>query len=395
MKIEKCKWKYGAQTPLMFMIDDYCNKYMIDKNDGNYLGSDWGGRCRAENSFLKFIEDELLVPYPFLKITMFLVVNDRAPITEHGLKSYAKGINSDEEFVKILNELEQNPRFELAYHGLTHGKVVGNDFMQEWALFHTLEDAKKSIEIGKETYREITGRSFTGGKYCGYAANDISDISIVNGGFKWWCRHWDMLLLKGVNDKGLNLDIDDFDGVVDIPSTVDGGLYSLRKYYGQSIRQVARSLYYLIKYRLTIEGIIDLLVENGFPVSIQEHTSPMREDNKRQTPNIIDDISNIKYILEYMKKYRIWYATGNEIADYYNIFKNTEINMRQSDLEVIISDKSIIGKSLWVQAETNEKIRLLNAVNNNECKKIVDDKGLGYFEINLYDEKSIYKIVTY
>ena len=60
MKITKCKWKYRAQAPFMLMIDYYCNKYMTDKNNGNYLGADWGGRCKADY-------------YPLLRIIIFSV----------------------------------------------------------------------------------------------------------------------------------------------------------------------------------------------------------------------------------------------------------------------------------------------------------------------------------
>ncbi|WP_164907541.1 hypothetical protein [Clostridium septicum] len=46
MIINKCKWKYDAQSPVMFMIDDLANKYIyLEKNNENARGCDWGAKC--------------------------------------------------------------------------------------------------------------------------------------------------------------------------------------------------------------------------------------------------------------------------------------------------------------------------------------------------------------
>lgn len=38
-------WQTG---PFMFMIDDFANKYMTDKLDGNYVGSDWAEDAKRQ-----------------------------------------------------------------------------------------------------------------------------------------------------------------------------------------------------------------------------------------------------------------------------------------------------------------------------------------------------------
>lgn len=325
MEVTKCKWKYGAKAPVMFMIDDLCNKYMTDKRDGNYLSSDWGGKGLKKNSFWDFLSKNILLQFPYVKVTMFLVVGKRAPVTKTGKESYSEPMDQ-KGFIELIELLLQNSNIELAYHGLTHGKVSNqNHFIQEWNMFNTLEEAIDTINKGKLIYRNITNEDFRGGKYCGYAFNEISDDSIYRTGFKWWCRHWEGSYFLNKFEQHHSLELEEFNGVVDIPSTVDGSLFSLKCWRGLLSRGYIKALYYKIIKKITIEEIINYLIDNQHVISIQEHTSPCREDGKIQYPNVVSDKENLIYLFKYLQNFDLWYATGSEVEKYYRVYKNSEI----------------------------------------------------------------------
>lgn len=349
MKVEKCKWKYGKQAPVMFMIDDFANKYMIDKLDGDYVGADWGGRCKKTHSLYKFLEREIFLDFPYVKMTLFLVVGRREAFIANGKPSVSRRIDENPEFATFLRELAEDERFEVAYHGYTHGKLLEKYLTQEWLTFSSLEEANQTIEKSKGLYYGVTGKKFYGGKYCGYESNEFSDESISQSGFEWWCRHWDANILTHHNTGVENLELEMFgERCVDIPSTVDGSLLSLRCISQFASRNYLRALYYLFKYGLTIERILDRLARNGQVINIQEHSSPMREDEKHQMPNLVDDIGNIRYMLRYLKKYDLWYATGHEIVEYWKTYQNTSVLLEGGYVIVTVEKPELIGKTLWI-----------------------------------------------
>ena len=299
----KCKWKYGKQAPVVIMMDDLCNKYMTDRSDGGYLGADWGGMCDAENSWYQFVKHNIFDKYPYVRMTCFLVTGRREDLIIDGKSNISLAMDETEQFREFIKKLSKDEHIELAYHGYTHGHCSKDNnpdgFIQEWDTFVSVEDAVDVIAKGKKLYEDIVGESFKGGKYCGYRRNAFSDESIVRSGFLYWCRHWDNVQ-NGIN--GESLDMEMFDGVVDIPSSVDGNLFSLREWKHLFTREYVKAMYRKLRYNVTLEKTLDGLVKNGQVISIQSHTSPIREDNKRQYPNVIDDIDNIIYILEYLKK---------------------------------------------------------------------------------------------
>ncbi len=353
VKARLCKWKYGKQSAVMFMIDDFANKYMTDINQGDYLGSDWGGRCLKENSMQRFIEEKLMESFPYLCITYFLVTGKRAGVVNNGNKSYTESIIQSKDFVMFLQEMCNNPHYEIAYHGVEHGAIIGDQFIQEWELFRSVDEAKKKIDEGKRLFLMATGERFWGGKYCGYKSNSFSDQSISESGFLWWCRKWDFgSMLVDSNWKTHRFELEMFNNsTVDIPSNVDGSFCSLkdiRILFSKMWRKYLRSIYFFVKYGLTIERYLDNLVNNSSIINIQEHSSPKREDKIIQSPNVIDDISTLKYILTYLKKYDLWYATGREIADYYRCYSNTVIERVGNQLK--LKQKKYIGDYyLWME----------------------------------------------
>ena len=396
MQVEKCKWKYGKQAPVMFMIDDFANKYMTDRLDGNYVGADWGGRCKAPNSLYEFLQDKIFRDFPYVKMTLFLVVGRREALMANGKPSVSRRIDENAEFIDFLNELARDERFEVAYHGYTHGKLLGEKYLtQEWMTFTSLEEACQTIGMGKEIYRKVTGQEFYGGKYCGYEYNDFSDESIARSGFAWWCRHWDAALFTGKRTGAEKLDLEEFQGVVDIPSTVDGGLTSLRDLRAFPGRAYLKAFYYWLKYGVTMEQVLNRLIQSGQVINIQEHSSPMREDDKHQRPNLVDDIGNIRYMLRYLKKYDLWYATGHEIAEYWKTYQNTSVSIEGGYVIVTAKKPEVIEKTLWITLSEPRK-QGKGIYLKSEAATVVE--GIKYkdrilFEITLKQEQERFLLV--
>lgn len=338
----------------MFMIDDFANKYMTDKSGGDYIGSDWGGRCKKPNSLYDFLQRNIFDEFPYVKMTLFLVVGRREAFIENGKPSVSRRINEDPEFEDFLRELAADERFELAYHGCTHGELRAGHFTQEWLTYSSLEEACQTVEMGKDIYYGVTGGNFYGGKYCGYESNEFSDASIAQTGFEWWCRHWDGALFTHRDTGVEDLEPAEFQGVVDIPSTVNGALFSLRQIQNIASKSYLRGIYYLLRYGLTAEGILDGLVKKSQIINIQEHSSPMREDEKHQMPNVVDDISNLQYILRYLKRYDLWYATGHEIAEYWKVWRHTSVTLDNERVVVAVDRPETMGGLVWVSLSESD-----------------------------------------
>ncbi|QAS62036.1 DUF2334 domain-containing protein [Clostridium septicum] len=177
----------------------------------------------SKKLFWDILNGEILNKFPNIKTTMFLVVGRREPIINKGHYFYSEAMNKSDEFIDFIKYLANKPNVELAYHGYSHG-ICSDDiykFKEEWETFDNLEEAINSINKGKELFKEVTGKDFTGGKYCGYKYKEFSDKSIAYSDFLWWCRHWDGDLFFNNRDE-LSFELEEFDNVVDIPSTIDG-----------------------------------------------------------------------------------------------------------------------------------------------------------------------------
>jgi hypothetical protein len=51
-------------------------------------------------------------------------------------------------------------------------------------------------------------------------------------------------------------------------------------------------------------------------IAIEEHIAPVRPDGLVQTPNIIDDMPDLRRLYRYLRGRSVWHATGTEIASY-------------------------------------------------------------------------------
>ncbi|WP_253200429.1 hypothetical protein [Clostridium sp. CF012] len=372
------------------MIDDLANVWVDRSGSGEVdLEEDWGYARNSENSSFRFLNEVILKHYPDVKVTFFTPVGIRVGMIENAaIKSISKMINCDEETKEFFRSIHRNDRFEIAYHGTTHGKVGKNiqGFAQEWELFSNLEQAISTVNYGKEVYKEVFGEYPKGGKYCGYSSNSFSDNSIDKTGFSWWCRFCNLdtkdVAKKGYFNKFIygedssnitNFDVKKFgdNDVIDIPTTINGEMfnsviYSDTKTIKGMLKRILRK--YLIKKRTKEIGY---LLENNLVVSIQEHISPMRDDGKRQKPNIFDDQLSLKRIFDYLKGKNVWYCTGSELTEYVYL---------KDAIKLIPGYESRFSFQFNIEKQVKRNEITLKIVDNN--KSILKTPDGNYLKIN-------------
>jgi len=378
MKVYKCKWKNGADSPVMFMIDDLANVWLDANGNGVCdIGEDWGHMADKPNSMWDFLCKNILDRFTEVKVTFFLVVGERASILRYKKYTYCRDILVDEKFLSFLRELDKNPRVEIAYHGLTHG-LPGDetkDFVQEWQTFKTLDEAIETIEKGKEIFYKALGRYPKGGKYPGYAYNHFSDESIIKTGFEWWCRHNDVWIEENKGDiKNYSYELEYFGGVVDIPTTIDGSYYSMKVPQYAFTKKYIKSLVYKILKGKSLEGLIKERISKQQIISIQEHTSPVRTDGRIQYPNIVTDIHNLQYIFRYLRRYHVWYATGSEIARYFKIHEATKIEQIDDKKYLISTAEELVGQEISIKVDALEGVKL--KIGDAYYSSVLNYKGL-------------------
>ncbi len=325
----KYKWKNNADSPVLFFIDDPTNRWVDSNNDGKIQPeNDYGYACFDDNGVFKFLDKEILSINPKIKTTLFTVADSMSPVVIDINKiNNSYPINATKKSKNFFKTLHKDERFEIAYHGTTHGtpdKEI-KDFIQEWESYKSLDEALETIRKGKEIYKDTIGTFPNGGKYCGYISNQFSDESIDKSGFKWWCRYYNRGAVDGL--KGIDYGNDEnpltafnvkFFGknkVVDIPTTIPGSLLNSVFKPTKGIKGILKKILKPLIIRWKLRKI-DYLIKNNLIISIQEHISPSREDGKKQTPNIIDDEESLKAIFKYLKKKNVWYCTGSELADW-------------------------------------------------------------------------------
>lgn len=395
MNIEICKWFNNADSPVLFMIDDLANVWVDANGNGKVeLGEDWGYHKNAVNSSFRFLNDEILKVFPEVKTTFFTPVGVRVGMIENPkIKSISKLINCDKGTKDFFREIHNDQRFEIAYHGTTHGKVgkTSNDFKQEWELFENVEEAINTINGGKEIYKEVFGQYPKGGKYCGYTSNIFSDESIDKTNFLWWCRYCNLdtknAIKNGYHDKNVygndgfsitNFDIKKFgdNEVIDIPSTVPGNMFNALLYI--NTKTFKGKVKAILKKHLIHKKIneIEYLLNHSLVISIQEHIAAARDDGRRQTPNIFDDKESLKLIFNYLKGKNVWYCTGSELAEYVNLRDNIkltstndnkfsfEFNLKKEINRKVVTLRVMDSKRSMVKVPNGQVIKIKNRVVN-------------------------------
>lgn len=303
----------------MLMIDDFTNGW-VDYlgNDDPSEGADWGMWMDHPGSSFTYLSEVLLKDAPNIKTTFFVPLN-RNPQTKTSKYRYHYGpIDESDEIKDFFLSVQKNDKFELASHGISHGQEIDGQFVQEWLLFKDQNEALSNSIQGREYFRNIFGQYPEGGKYPGYRSNDFSDPSIDGSGYLWWCR----------SDSQSDLGYFGQSPVVDIPTSICGDIFrfsetsALRKFAGRILgRKPIQRAEFLDMQERQIRSII----EGGKLLSIQEHIAPSRTDGKRQRPNIFDDRESLYRIFGILREYDCWYATGTEVASYFNIRNQTQI----------------------------------------------------------------------
>ncbi|WP_218997379.1 hypothetical protein [Shewanella algae] len=330
-------WYKNHQSPVVFMIDDLANIYFNRTQGDVWNSGDWGGMLGSEGSMYSFLKNEILSIFPNVKFTFFLVAGKRQ-VQSFGSYDFVEDAGS-KDFGNFLN-LICSDGHEIAYHGNNHGVVDENGiFIQEWDSFDSLSEACEQIDNGLGYIQESSDVTVRGGKYCGYKSGRFGHKSVKESGFIWWFDSWD-------NDVTTRPYGKEKDGVFYFPSNIDCSIYSWRnfqyfrnlKYYRSMIRQLIHgSLESNLSKLLSMRGIITL----------QEHSSPKRTDGKIQYPNVFSDICSIKYILSYLNKYSIWWATASEVYDYIEVRSNLKITITSSNsFKFTSSTNKVEGKTV-------------------------------------------------
>lgn len=292
--VKKAAWLNDALSPVVLMVDDLTNAWHSHSNGGQWEhGGDWGGGLDRPGSALRFLEDRLMKSFPEARVTFFTVAGPISSYTRHQPFRYSAPLDADASSRAFFSTLASDPRFELAYHGYNHGTPgeCTAGFVQEWRGFASHQAAVTQTKEGLSIFARATGSVPQGGKYGGWEYNDLADDAVDASGFTWWCRDWmPRDVTTGIADEYYEPQFFGRNRVVALPSTVHGHFWDPRQ--------------------------IDRLLAHQQLVSIEEHIAPLRPDGLIQTPNIVDDIDDLRRLYRYLRGKNVWHANGSAIASY-------------------------------------------------------------------------------
>ncbi|MDD4494045.1 MAG: hypothetical protein PHV32_06800 [Eubacteriales bacterium] len=325
MGMEICKWKHDAASPVLLMVDDLSNTWVDLNSNGTVdFGEDWGFAGNEKNSSFRYLCSEILESFPQVKVTFFIPVGRRAPVSNiYNMPYYSEAINNDGAAAAFLKSVGDDERFEAAFHGTTHGipskegRITGKrSFVQEWEGFGNLAEAVDTINRGKCIFRDVFGRYPSGGKCPGYEKGRFLNDSIIKTGFKWWCGAVSLKGIKGCDVRAL------CEGVLDIPTTLTGDYFnSVLGKRRSTPKGLASALLKPVILNKKIKRLEQLL-EKKLVISIQEHIAFSRTDRKRQKPNIFDDRESLLKLLEFLNDKDVWYCTASELNAYCRLRDN-------------------------------------------------------------------------
>jgi len=292
--VKKAAWLHDARSPVMLMVDDLTNAWHNHAGGDRWqAGGDWGGGHDAPGSALRFLEERLLRPFPEVRVTFFTVAGPISAYTHNQPFSYAAPLDADPESRAFFRGLATDGRFELAYHGHNHGTAgdTTERFVQEFQGFPSASAALAQTKRGLDTFARAIGAMPRGGKYGGWAYNALADGAIDDCGFLWWCRDWTPRdVAARIPDDYYEPQFFGRNLVVALPSTVHGHFWDRRQ--------------------------VDVLLARRQLIAIEEHIAPVRPDGMIQTPNIVDDMDDLRRLYQYLRSKPVWHATGTEIASY-------------------------------------------------------------------------------
>jgi hypothetical protein len=278
----------------MLMVDDLTNAWHNRSGGDRWEpGGDWGAGLDSAGSAFRRLEDGLLQRFPEAKVTFFVVAGPISAYTHQQPFSYAAALDADAGSRRFFRSLAADARFELAYHGHDHGTPAERTerFVQEWQGFPSHEAAVAQTKKGLDTFARAIGAVPRGGKYGGWDYNGFAEGAVDDCGFLWWCRDWMPRDVTGrIPDSYYEPQFFGRNLVIALPSTVHGHFWDRRQ--------------------------VDLLLARRQVIGIEEHIAPVRPDGLIQTPNIVDDMEDLRRLYQYLRGRNVWHATGTEIASY-------------------------------------------------------------------------------
>ncbi len=309
------------------MIDDLSNT--ATTLDGEVRPwNDWGYGKDSEHSLYSYLKRTLLAQFPEIKGTFFY------PIASHAVQNPSSNWRIlqepvDAEFIGFISEISD--RFDLAFHGTSHGRYIDFDnpeiagnFEQEFSYLTESDIPRIKKQI--DTAEESLGVVFTGGKCPGIVKNEFTDGIIRALGFKWWTLN--EVVVNRKHDKNRHTYMD-ADGPLLLPMNLIGNCLSRCVKDGGGSRQFIRGLRRNVAH-FRIERFIGYLYDRGYPITIQEHFQNQRTDGKRQLPNLFDDLPSVEQLYGILRGADIWHATSSDIAHSLESCDRSEV-IRQDD----------------------------------------------------------------
>jgi hypothetical protein len=326
------RWPGGAAAPLNLMVDDLADVW-IPAPGCRGRERDWGHRGLAPDSAWRFVERTLLVPFPELRISLFIPVN-RQPLASPPAGSRFHSIAQRPEMREFLRALEAHPRVECCYHGKDHFRGVGAARDQEFRTFSSVEEAVAETRRGLELWDHVFLRPPVGGKYPGYASNEHSDEAVAACGFRWWCPRFNRSQIQSTDTQRAELTPGwrANGGWLELPTNLAGNVlppYMREEWSRWPLRWRQR-----LRLRSVWLRQCQHLEEAGLPLTIQEHIAPSREDGRRQRNNLQDDNSALVWLLWRLKDRSLWNAHPTEIADHWRLREGVHLHEQEGILHL-------------------------------------------------------------
>lgn len=295
-----------------------------------------------------WLENRVLKDFDKVHVTFFVPIDRVAETVERQCDGHFGSIAENESIAGFFRSVHNTPRYELAYHGLTHGvsAAPGRPFLQEWESFASLDEAVAVTNRGREVFRQVTGEYPRGGKYCGYRRKEFSDASIDRCGFMWWCRYD----TRGDTSVGAEqpdrFDVSYFGAqpVVDLPTTVHGDAVSLPSERRWGVGWW-RSVLGNGRRRRRLRRHLDFLLAHGLPILIQEHSAASRSNGRKQTPNIVDDTRSLRWILRQLERGNVWHATCSEIAAYARVRDAVQVRTVEGGTAIELAGVPVVSNT--------------------------------------------------
>jgi hypothetical protein len=313
------------------MIDDLTDGWIDVEGSGMPRGrNDWGAGLGEPGSSFQFLYDALLAHFPEIRTTFFVPVDRAEDVRPSHFPFEFRAIDRRPEFVRFLRELDADPRFECAYHGTAHGQpgATGADYVPEFEMHATLPETLAGLRGGQQTWKSVFGVAPAGGKYPAYARGLCGDSAVDLAGFAWWCRRWDCAAAEPTDPAAFQPRFFGERGVVDLPSSLHGGLLTLPPLSRLRARELP--FYALTRWRGPgwLAARIDALLASRSVIAVQEHITSSRPDGLTQTPNIYDDQPTLHRIFDRLRRADVWHATCGEIAGYFRARELTHVRAR-------------------------------------------------------------------